>query len=185
MNKKVALILADGFEIIEVMAPLDALRRGNVDVTTISIMDGDQVISGSNVMVCADKQLNDVDLLSYDMLIIPGGSLGVTNLSNCKPFMDALTSFMNEDKLVAAICAAPTLLADLHLLKGHTATCYPGAQTNFPEGVYQAPLGVYVDKNLITASGPGQALSFGLTILETLQGKEIAEEVARGLLTTY
>lgn len=107
MNKKVALVLADGFEIIEVMAPLDALRRGNVDVTTISIMDGDQVISGSNVMVCADKQLNDVDLLSYDMLIIPGGSLGVTNLSNCKPFMDALTSFMNEDKLVAAICAAP------------------------------------------------------------------------------
>lgn len=185
MSKKVALVLADGFETIEVMAPLDVLRRGNVDVTTVSIMDGDQVISGSNVMVYADKQLNDVDLLSYDLLIVPGGSLGVTNLSKCKPFMDALTSFMDEDKLVAAICAGPTLLADLHLLDGRTATCYPGAQTNFPEGVYQAPLGVYVDKNLITASGPGQALSFGLTILEILQGKSVADEVASGMLTTY
>lgn len=185
MGKTVALVLADGFETIEVMAPLDALRRGGVDVTTVSIMDSDKVISGSDIMVCADKQLNDVDLLSYDMLIVPGGSQGVVNLSHCKPFMDALRAYMDEDKLVGAICAGPTLLADLHVLDGRIATCYPGAQTNFPEGVYQAPLGVYVDKNLITASGPGQALSFGLTILEILQGVDVAQSVASGLLTTY
>ncbi len=185
MKKTVALVLADGFETIEVMAPLDALRRGGVDVTTISIMDGDQVISGQNIMVCADKQLNDVDLLSYDMLIVPGGSQGVENLSHCKPFMEALRTFMDEDKLVGAICAGPTLLADLHVLDGRIATCYPGAQTNFPKNTYQAPLGVYVDKNLITASGPGQALSFGLTLLEIIKGKEIADTVADGLLTTY
>ena len=118
----------------------------------------------------------------FDMIVVPGGMGGVQNLSRCQPLLDALKAFAAEGRLIGAICAGPTILADLGLLKGRAATCYPGCQTNFPEGVYQAIYGVQRDANLVTASGPGQALDFGLELLRALEGDAAADEVAKGML---
>ena len=92
---------------------------------------------------------------------------------------------MREGRHVAAICAGPSILANLGLLEGRKATCYPGVEATFPKGVYQNILGVYVDENLITASGPGQALEFGFTILATLTDVATAKQVAQSMLTSY
>lgn len=181
MTTSVAVMLGNGFEPVEVVGPVDVMRRGNLAVTLLSVHDGLEVISAQDVKVFADATVKDVDLMTYDMIVVPGGSEGVANLSKCEPLKQALVAFMKEGKWVASICAGPTILADLGLLDGYEATCYPGCQTNFPEGVYRE-LGVYTDRNLITASGPGYALAFGRAIVEALAGAQVADEVAKGML---
>ena len=182
MAKMAAVILADGFEPLEVVAPVDALRRGGVDVALVSIMGGTEVISAQNIAVHADMVLDQINLDDCDMIIIPGGSVGVENIMKCEPVRAALTSHMQADKLVGSICAGPTVLADCRLLIGRKATCYPGCETVFPEGAYVADQDVVVDGNLITATGPAVALAFGIALLEALAGKETADQVASGML---
>ncbi len=180
--KKVAVLWGDGFEPVEGIAPADVLRRGGVKVTTVSVMEGRTVEAAHGVTVVADAQLSEVDLAAFDMLVLPGGSLGVENLSACVPLREALISFARQDRPIAAICAAPMLLAELGLLEGRRATCYPGCEEGFPAGAYQAGPGVVADGNLVTASGPGQAVDFGLAILRHLSGDEAARAVVAGML---
>lgn len=181
MNKTVAVMLGDGFEPVEVVAPVDAMRRAGLDVTLVSVSNSLDVEAAQDITVKADRVVSDVDLMDFDMIMVPGGSVGVENLSKCEPMKQALIKFMNEGKWVASICAGPTILANLGLLDGYTATCYPGAQTNFPQGTYRE-LCVIADRNLITASGPGFALEFGKAIVEALVGEAKANEVASGML---
>lgn len=181
MAKTVAVMLGDGFEPIEAMAPIDAMRRAGLDVTSVSVMDALEVDSSQDIMMVANAQVDDVDLMSFDAILVPGGSVGVENLAKCEPLADALKAFMAEGKWVASICAGPTILADLGLLDGYTATCYPGCETNFPEGAYRERC-VITDRNLITASGPAFALEFGLAIVKALAGEATANEVASGML---
>ncbi len=173
MEKLAAVMLGDGFEPVEALAPVDALRRGGVRVRTVSVMDGLQVTSAQGVTMHADDVVGDVDLL---------GSGGVDNLAKCAPLADALERFMAEGKPVAAICAGPMILADLGLLEGRKATCYPGCEEGFPAGAYQDVRGVVVDSNLVTASGPGQALDFGMAALRVLAGDAAADRVAADML---
>lgn len=180
--RKVAVMLGDGFEPVEAVAPVDALRRGGVEVTTVSVMADRLVTAAQGVPVMADAQVEDIAFDDFDMIVVPGGSGGVQNLSKCQPLLDALKSFAERDKFIGSICAGPTILAGLHLLDGCKATCYPGCQTDFPEGVYQEIYGVVHDSNLITASGPGQALAFGIELLRALEGDGTAETVAKGML---
>lgn len=183
MPKTVAVMLGDGFEPVEVVAPVDALRRGGAQVDTVSVMDGRFVKSAQDIVMQADYGVGDVDLYGYDMLMVPGGSGGVENLSKCKDLLDALKQQAADDKYVASICAGPTILAKLGILDGKKATCYPGLQTTFPDSAqYQEALGVYRDGNLLTASGPGQALQFGIEALRMLCGDSAADEVAKGML---
>lgn len=181
MSKTVAVMLGDGFEPVEVVAPVDAMRRAGLDVTLISVSNDLDVEAAQDITLKADRIVSDVDLMDFDMIMVPGGSGGVENLSKCEPLKTALVNYMKEGKWVASICAGPTILANLGLLEGYSATCYPGAQTNFPEGVYRE-LCVITDRNLITASGPGFALEFGKAIVEALVGKDKANEVASGML---
>lgn len=181
MKKFVAVMLADGFEPLEVVAPVDIMRRAGIDVTSVSITEHNEVDSAQDIMFVANEILDNVDLDDFDMIVVPGGSLGVENLSKCEPLKEALVRFMEQGKHVSAICAGPMVLADLDLLEGYTATCYPGCDTNFPEGVYHE-LGVYTDRNLITASGPAFAPAFGFAIVEELVGKEKADEVSSAML---
>ena len=178
----VAVALADGAEPLEVVAPVDALRRGGVDVTLVSVGSKLDVEAAQGVTIKADALLADTDLSKADVLMVPGGSVGVENLGKCKPFTDELCSRMKDGRHVAAICAGPTILADLHLLEGRRAVCYPGCETGFPDGVYQAGVDVCVDGNLITATGPGTALAFGLAVLKELKGEDVAADVAQGML---
>ncbi len=183
MTKTAAILLGDGFEPIEVIAPVDALRRGGVQVDTVSVMDGRFVQASQGITVQADYGVGDVDLDGYDMLIVPGGSGGVENLSKCNVLLDALKRQNAGDKAVASICAGPTILAKLGILDGKKATCYPGLQSTFPESTqYQEALGVYRDGNLLTASGPGEALNFGIEALRMLMGDAVADQVAKDML---
>ena len=180
--KKVAVLLGDGFDPVEAIAPVDVLRRGGAEVTTVSVMADRLVTAAQGVPVVADNQVKDVAFDEFDMIVVPGGSGGVENLSKCRPLLDALKDFAAQGKLIGSICAGPTILANLQLLGGRKATCYPGCQTNFPDGVYQDVYDVVRDSNLITASGPGQAVAFGIELLRALMGDQAAEDVARGML---
>ncbi len=178
----VAVMIGEGFEDVEAVAPVDCMRRAGIDVQMVSVMGDFKVKSAQGIEMHTNKLIEHVDLLAYDMIVIPGGNLGVENLLKCSKLLEALRDFMEQDRYVAAICAGPTILAELGLLEGRKATCYPGAQEDFPEGVYQSDLGVYVDRNLITASGPGQALMFGIAIVRALAGEDVANNVASGML---
>lgn len=182
MSKKAALFIANGSEAIEVIATADALGRGGVEVELVSTMPGTDVVLTQRLLTNANLLEGDFNPDMYDLLIVPGGSLGVENLSKSKILADALKKFMEEGKHVASICAGPTVLASLGLLDGYKATCYPGCETSFPDGCYQDVIGVVVDRNLVTASGPGQAIDFGIAILRQLVGDDAADDVAAGML---
>lgn len=183
MASKVGYLVADGSEPVEVIAPVDVLRRGGVEVVLVSIMGQLDVELAQDVRVKADALVEDVNLFEdFDMVVVPGGSRGVENLDKCEAVAKALTERMNEDRLVASICAGPTILAKLGLLEGRRAVCYPGCETDFPEGSYQPGVDVCVDRNLITATGPGTALPFGKMMLHVLEGEQKADEVMEGML---
>lgn len=182
MSKKAAIALGTGFEPVEALAPADVLRRAGVEVVLVSTDGNLNVEAAQGIKVIADAAIGDVDLLGFDALVIPGGSGGVKSLKKCKPFLEAVKRFMIDGKPVAAICAGPTILADLGLLEGYTATCYPGCETDFPQGTYPEEQGVYQSRNLITASGPGWSLPFGREIARVLVGDRKADAVASDML---
>ena len=175
-------MLGDGFEPVEVVAPVDVLRRGGVDVTLVSVMGRKEVTSAQDIKMVADALVEDVDLDLFTMVVVPGGSVGVENLGKCDKLAESLRDRMKANKLVGSICAGPTILANLDLLQDHKAVCYPGCETNFPAGVYQPNVDVCIDKNLITATGPATALPFGRALLEALKSEKDASEVASGML---
>lgn len=178
---KVAILLADGFETIEALAPADVLRRGGQDVALVAIDGEGYVETAHGIGIECDTALADYDFSDADLLVLPGGMPGTTNLRNDECVCQLVREFMAERK-VGAICAAPSILAELGLLEGRTATCYPGCEGAFPAGVRPEELGVYTDGNLVTASGPGFAVAFGLELLRVLAGDEAAERVASGML---
>lgn len=181
-SESVAVMLGDGFEPVEVVAPVDVLRRGGVNVVLVSVMGRKEVASAFDIKVEADALVEEVDLSDYMMVVVPGGSVGVENLGKCDALAQDLRERMKTDRLVAAICAGPTILGNLGLLEGRKAVCYPGCESAFPAGVYQPDLAVCVDGNLITATGPGTSLAFGKTLLHVIKGEAKAEEIAKGML---
>lgn len=181
--KKLFLFLADGFEEIEALGTVDVLRRGGVEVKTVSVYDRKEVKGAHEVTVVADCLLREIKEEEAELLIFPGGMPGALNLSECKPLMEMLGKHFDQQKPVAAICAAPALvLGKLPLKKEIHMTCYPGFEKYLP-GIQVSAEGVVVDGNIITGRGPGFTFAFGLKILAYLKGCECAaEEVAEGML---
>ena len=182
MAKTVSVLLADGCEPLEVLAPVDILRRGGVNVMLVSLKNGLQIAAAHNITLVADAPAAMVDLSATDLLMIPGGSVGVQNIGLSKAATTEIVRRMEADEPIAAICAGPTVLGDMGLLTGRKAVCYPTCEEGWPEGVYQSGKDVEVDNNLITATGPGTAISFGLAILKFLEGEEVANQVAADML---
>ena len=178
---KVAILLADGFETIEALAPADVLRRGGQDVSLVTINESGRVTSGHGIEIAADATIGGYDFTDCDLVVLPGGIPGTPNLRANARVCELAREFM-ADRQLGAICAAPSILAELGLLEGRTATCYPGCEGSFPAGVRPESLGVYVDGNLVTASGPAYAVEFGLALLRKLAGPEEADRVASGML---
>ena len=129
MAETVAVMLGDGFEPVEVVAPVDVLRRGGVEVTLVSVMGRKEVTSAQDIKMVADVLVEDVDLDLFTMVVVPSGSVSVENLSKCDKLAESLRDRMKANKLVSSICAGPTILANLDLLQGHKAVCYPGCET--------------------------------------------------------
>ncbi|MCF0165854.1 MAG: DJ-1/PfpI family protein, partial [Bacteroidales bacterium] len=160
----VYVFLAEGFELIEAMIPVDVLRRAGLEVTTVSISSGLEVASANGVTVIADSLYSDNDYSKAELLLLPGGMPGAENLAAHKALCKELSVRHAKGGLIAAICASPALvLAPLGILKGKRATCYPGFEGCLGESDYRADL-VATDGNVITAEGPAAALPFAYEI---------------------
>ena len=170
--KKVYVFLADGFETVEALAPVDVMRRAGLDVVTVSIMERKEVVSAQNVPVIADELYENIAFGDADALVLPGGGVGTDNLSAHEPLRALLVDACSRGLLVAAICAAPMVFGRIGILKGKRATCYPGCEGELYGATYTAS-SVEQDGNIITGCGPGVSFDFGFAIVERLCGSEI------------
>ncbi len=178
---RVAIFFADGFEEIEALTPVDILRRGGIDTVTVSIGE-DLTIHGShNIDIKADIRISELDFDSVDMIVLPGGKIGHQNLEVCKVLTDKIAEFNGAGKFVAAICAAPTILGRMGILKGHDATCYGGMEAAL-EGANKLTDSVVVSGNIITSRGMGTSVEFGLKLLEVLTDKANADRIAASVM---
>ena len=173
----VYMLLGTGFEETEAIAPLDLLRRAGVDVLTVGIT-GKTVFGGHNIGIEADITIDEMDLTNLEMIILPGGLGGVASARASRAAMDALEFAWQNDKFVAAICAGPTVLADLHITDGKKATCYPGCESGMGEAIMVPDAPCVRDGKLITGASAGCAVKFGLALVEALKGKEAADAIA-------
>ncbi len=172
----VYMLLGTGFEETEAVAPLDILRRAGVKVLTVGI-DGKTVCGSHKIPVVADITPEEMDLTEMDMIVIPGGMGGVASLRACPAALEALKFGWDNGKYVAAICAGPTVLADLGITDGRHATCYPGQEIHMGNAKMEKDAAVVADGMLITGTSAGCAIPFGLALAEALVGKEAAEKV--------
>lgn len=166
------LFLDNGFEEIEAITVVDLLRRAGIPLTTVSITGKPMVLGAHNVAVEADGVFENVDFDDAEMLILPGGQ---THLDQHNGLCELLVQHNGADKLIAAICAAPSVLGKLGILNGKQATCYPGFESFLGES-YVGGL-VVESKNIITAKGPGLASDFAFCIIEKIKGSDIADQV--------
>lgn len=170
---KAYVFLATGFEEIEALTPVDILRRGGHEVTVVSVT-GENVVTGARgINVKADVLFESLDKDAAELLILPGGMPGTTNLSKYEPLMDLVIKYNEEGKRISAICAAPTVFGGLGILKGKKATCYPGLEDKLTGAdVYIEP--VITDGNITTSRGMGTAVDFSLELLRLLSGSDEA-----------
>ena len=178
---KAYIFLATGFEEIEAISIIDILRRGEVEIITVSITGELTVMGVHQIPVTADILFEDADFSDGDAFILPGGGPGSFMLNDHAALKQLLINKNKQYKWIAAICAAPLVLGGLGLLKGKKAICYPGMES-YIQGAKLTDAPVVTDGNIITGKGPGLALNFGLTILATLNGQAIAGKVAGDLL---
>ena len=161
--KKIFVFLAEGFEEIEAITTIDLLRRAGAEVTTVAVNASATVKGAHGIPVVADKLIGDILATSADAYVLPGGLPGVTNLAADERLKTLLKSAYQEDKLLAAICAAPMVLGKHGILKGHRATCYPGFEHEL-EGAEHVNDLVVEDGHIITAKGPRVAVDFSFAI---------------------
>ena len=182
MKKIAYLFLADGFELIEAMTPVDVLRRAGVEVTTVSIDENSLVVESSQkVKVTADKSISSVDFKKGDMVIIPGGFPGYINLSENKKVVEIVSDYLKDkDRYVGAICGGPTLLGVNNLISDYKFTSHSSVVDEMNSTNYLKE-NVVRDKNLITAVGAGKSLDFAFALAEILVDKETIENVKKGM----
>ena len=177
----VYVLLGAGFEETEAIAPIDLLRRAGVQVLTVGV-NGKNITGGHGITVAADITVDEMDLTAMDMIVLPGGLGGVASVRACCAAMDALRFAWENDKFVAAICAGPTVLADLGITDGKEATCYPGCEDQTASAM-MIPDAAYVrDGKLITGTSAGCAIAFGLALVAALKGQETADTVANQIV---
>ncbi|MBQ5777267.1 MAG: DJ-1/PfpI family protein [Oscillospiraceae bacterium] len=176
----VYLLLENGFEMCEALAPVDILRRGGVNVTTVGV-SGKVIKSSHGVDVQADTVLGETDFSDIEMLIIPGGQPGVDNLWENEDIKKLVRSVAEREIRISAICAAPMILSRLGLLDGKKCTCYPSCREELPDEGFDEKAGVVRDGGIITGRAAGDAYAFAFEILSVLRGEEIAESVKNAI----
>lgn len=172
----VYMMLFPGFEETEMVAPLDLLRRAGIDAVTVG-GTGNVVASSHGIPIVADISLGQMDLTQLEMIVLPGGKGALAPALNCPEALEALRFAWENGKFVAAICAAPTVLASLGILAGKNFTCYPGFEAQIPDGNLVPDAAVVRDGNLITGTSAGCAIPFGLALVAALRGQAAADAV--------
>lgn len=173
----VYMLLGTGFEETEAIAPLDLLRRAGVDIQTVGI-NGKIVYGSHGIGIEADIELGQMDLTTMEMIILPGGLGGVASIRASREAMEAVRFAYENNKFTAAICAGPTVLADLGILNGKQATCYPGCEDGMADARMIPNVPCVTDGKLITGTSAGCAIPFGLALIEALKGKAEADRIA-------
>ena len=175
---KILVHLANGFEEMEALVPVDVWRRAGFEVVTVSITRSLEVTGAHQIKVLADQLFEDINYRDADMIYLPGGMPGASNLDKHEGLREQLLSFSKEGKVLGAICAAPLVLGHNQLLKGKKATCFPG----FEKELYGANVdgeSVVSDGPIVTGKGAGVALEFALEIVARFQTKTFADELAK------
>ena len=176
----IALLLADGFEEIEALTPLDILRRAGLDVKTVGV-NGKIAVGSHGIPVICDIEPSEVKLNEVSLVIFPGGMPGSLNL-DASPFTDKIISAVTKNGgRIAAICAAPLILGRRGLLNGRRAVCYPGFENELV-GAEIATESVVTDGNITTAKGMGVALKFAKELLTLILGKEKCTDIANSIM---
>jgi len=183
-NKKAAIFLASGFEEVEALTTVDLLRRVGITVDMVSISSKLEIEGGHGIQVKGNRKIKELDFEKYDALILPGGMPGTINLGENKLLMDALVKHNQKEKLVAAICAAPSLLGKLGILNGKKACCYPGFEKELL-GANVTNHAVETDGNIITSQGVGTAIDFALAIITTLADEERSSQCAKNIIARF
>lgn len=178
---RVYVFLADGFEEIEGLTVVDMLRRADISTEMVSIMNSKQVKGSHGIEVTADSLFEEKTYEDAELLVLPGGMPGTLNLGNHEGLCKLLKKHYEEEKKIAAICAAPSVFGQLGFLKGRKATCYPGFEEKL-EGAVLCAQKVAVDGNVTTAKGMGAAIGFSLKLIEQLADKETADKIGKAII---
>lgn len=181
MSKKVGMMVANGYEEVEMLTVVDLLRRAGMTCDVISVTGEKELTSSHKVTVIADLMYEEADFDSYDALAIPGGMPGTINLGAHAGVCEQLKKACADGKLIAAICAAPTVFGKLGLLQGKRAICYPGMEDQLTgaDVTYEPAVR---DSNIITSRGMGTAIDFGLAILAYFEGEDAAASLAEKIV---
>mgnify|MGYP001358443868 CR=1 FL=1 len=178
---RVGVHLATGFEELEAITVLDVLRRADIEVLMISMTKEENVTSARGLTVVSDILFKDVNYEKIDMIVLPGGIPGSTNLAAHEGLKQKIDQFANQGKYLASICAAPIVYGQMGLLKGKTAVCYPGYE-KYLNGAEITTERVVQTQNYITSIGPGASLEFSFKLVEILKDKNISEKVRKAML---
>ena len=184
MNKKVYIFLADGFEDIEGLTVVDLMRRADIDIKTVSIKKSKEITTSHGITMLTDLTFAETDFTDADMLVLPGGMPGTMNLGVDVAVTGALKQMNRDGKIVAAICAAPSVLGKCGILEGKKATCYPGFEDKLI-GAEIVNKAVVTDGNVITSIGLGTSMEFGFELIKKLISEEKAEEVREQIVFMY
>lgn len=179
--KKAAVFLADGFEEVEALTQIDLLRRAGIDVKIVAVGEETLVKGAHNIGIMADEGFNYDSLLAFDAIVLPGGMPGTENLYNFAPLKNLINRFNDEGKVIAAICAAPSVFGRMGLLNGKKACCYPGFE-GYLKGAVVETGSVSRDGNVITSRGVGTAIDFAAEIIKSLLNAETADRVLREII---
>lgn len=177
----VYVLLGNGFEEMEAIAPIDLLRRAEIPVLTVGV-NGKEIRGSHGIGVVADITLSEMDLTDLDMIVLPGGLGGVASVRKSQEAMNALKFAWENGKFVAAICAGPTVLSDLHITDGLQATCYPGCEKGMGAARMQENQACVRDGKLITATSAGCATAFALELVGALKGEQVKEAIAKQIV---
>lgn len=172
--KNICIFMANGFEEIEALTVVDICRRADIKIITVSIAGHRQLLGAHAIAIHADEVYDNVDFSQMDGIVLPGGMPGTRYLQDDEHVVECVKKFADEGRLVAAICAAPSILGNAGVLDGKNATVYPGFETPDVNWTGEA---VEKDGNIITGKGPGVAAEFALALVEYLEGKEKADKL--------
>lgn len=183
--KKVLVLLAEGFEMVEGLSVVDVCIRGNLKCDTVSISNIREVKSSHGVIIKADKLLSEAKNKEYDAIVMPGGIPGAYNLRDNEDVINLVKNYYNKGKIVSAICAGPIVLNKAEVLNGKDVTSHPSVKDEFKNSNYIEDKKVVVCENVITSRGAGTAFDFGLTIITELGYEEEAKNIKKAIMLDF